>query len=180
MAVLKKHDRFWRKIAIYGDYKPWSAHKDAGGDGSNYPAYSGRILDLKDDKVGAVDYFADIVGPELSDSIVIVTIPSHDPASPPGGLQKLAARLAQNGNRVDGSGCLIRTQKINKLARGGDRSKAVHVKSLKVQNASLIAGKSVLLLDDVVTSGNSLEAAKDLLLDAGAQSIRRAALAKTT
>jgi predicted amidophosphoribosyltransferase len=177
---LKKHDRFWEKVAIYGDYKPYSAHKDGGGGHASWPEHSKKILDLKDDKAGAVDYFASIVEPELSDGIVIVTIPSHDPASPPGALQKLADRLAQNGNRVDGSGCLVRTQKIGKLARGGDRSKAIQLKTLKVQNIYLIKGKNVLLLDDVVTSGNSLEAAMELLFKAGAKSVRRAALAKTT
>jgi hypothetical protein len=53
-AILKKHDRYWAGIAVYGDYMPWSAHKEMGGDGSNYPAHSGRILDLKDGKDGAV------------------------------------------------------------------------------------------------------------------------------
>ena len=112
MAILNKHGRYWGKVAIWGDYKPYGLHKDQGGNSTNYPAHSGRILDLEDDKAGAVDYFADMIEPELSDGIVILTVPSHDPASQPGGLQKLAARLAQRGNRVDGSGCLVRTQKI--------------------------------------------------------------------
>lgn len=59
-----------------------------GGDYSNFPAHSGRILDLKDDLPGAVDHFAGIIEPELSDDIVIVTIPSHDPGKSAGGPSK--------------------------------------------------------------------------------------------
>jgi predicted amidophosphoribosyltransferase len=179
MPVLKNHKLFWGNVAIYGDYKPWTAHKNEGGDGSSYPAHSGRILDLKDDKAGAVDHFGDMIEPELSDDIVIVTVPSHDPAKAPGGLQKLAARLAKKGNREDGSGCLVRTKKHDKLAHGGDRSKDNHLKSMAVRNAHLIKGKDVLLLDDITTSGNSLEAGSDLLGKAGARSVRRAAIGKT-
>ena len=180
MAILESHDKFWGKVAIWGQYKPYSLHKEQGGDSSNYPGHSGKILDLKDDKAGAVHYFADLIEPELSAGIVIVTVPSHDPESQSGGLKKLAARLAENGNRVDGSSCLVRTQKIGKLALGGDRSKEVHLKSLTVKDTALISGKDVLLLDDVATSGNSLEAGKELLLKAGARSVRRAAIGKTT
>lgn len=75
MPILKKHERYWGKVAIYGDYKPYAAHVAQGGDYSNFPAHSGRILDLKDDLPGAVDHFAGIIEPELSDDIVIVTIP---------------------------------------------------------------------------------------------------------
>jgi predicted amidophosphoribosyltransferase len=179
MPILKKQDRYWGRVAIYGDYKPYAAHLAQGGDYSNFPAHSGRILDLKDDKAGAPEHFAEMIEPELSDDIVIVTIPSHDPAKPPGGLQKLAARLAEKGNRVDGSRCLVRTQKHDKLAHGGDRSKDSHLKSMEVRNTHLIKGKNVLLLDDVTTSGNSLEAGSDLLLKAGARFVRRAAIGKT-
>lgn len=180
MPILKKHERYWGQVAIYGDYKPYNAHLAQGGDYMNYPAHSGRILDLKDDKAGAPRHFADMIEPELSDDIVIVTIPSHDPAKAPGGLQKLAALLAEKGNRVDGSGCLVRTKKHDKLAHGGDRSKDSHLKSMEVKNAHLIKGKNVLLLDDVATSGNSLEAGAELLSKAGARFVRRAAIGKTT
>jgi predicted amidophosphoribosyltransferase len=180
MPILKNHGQYWGKVAIYGDYKPYAAHLAQGGDYQNYPAHSGRILDLKDDKAGADSHFADMIEPELSDDIVIVTIPSHDPAKAPGGLQKLAARLAEKGNRVDGTGCLVRTKKHEKLAHGGDRSKDSHLKSMGVRNAHLIKGKDVLLLDDVATSGNSLEAGSDLLSKAGARSVLSAAIGKTT
>jgi predicted amidophosphoribosyltransferase len=178
-AVFKQHARYWADIAVYGDYLPWGVHRQNGGDMSNYPTHSGKILDLKDDKNNADAYFAGLIEPELRDGIVIATVPSHDPAKVGGGLKKLAAALAKNGNRVDGSAVLVRTKKIDKLAKGGDRSKDVHLKSVTVATPNLIRGHDVLLLDDVTKTGNSLAAGKELLLAAGAKSVECATIGKT-
>jgi len=177
--VFKGPQRYWRNIAVYGDYKPWTAHKEDGGDGSNYPPHSGRILDLKKAKASAVAHFKDMIEPELQDGVVIVTVPSHDPAEPARGLIKLAGELAQTGKRLDGSSCLVRTKKIDKLAGGGDRRKEVHLKSVQVARADLIKGRHVLLLDDVTKTGNSLSACSELLLAAGARSVECATIGKT-
>src|ERR1700730_4977550 len=131
-AILKRHDRYWGNVAIYGDYKPWTAHQAAGGDWSNFHEHSKCILNLKNGQILAVRHFAEMIEPELAANVVIVTIPSHAAARPGEGLRGLAARLAKNGNRVDGSGCLVRTKKIDKLAHGGDRSKDVHLSSIVV------------------------------------------------
>jgi predicted amidophosphoribosyltransferase len=178
-SLLRNHAKFWGSIATFGDYKPWTGHTADGGDSSNYPEHSGRILSLKKGKTTAVRHFAQMIEPELPEDIVIVTVPSHDPAAIGGGLKALAGELAKGGNRVDGSECLVRTKKIDKLAHGGDRSKDVHLKSVAVANADLIKGKNILLLDDVTKTGHSLEACAELLLNAGAMSVQRATLGKT-
>jgi predicted amidophosphoribosyltransferase len=179
-AVLKQHERYyWRNVAVYGDYKPWSVHKEEGGVRSDYPEHSGRILDLKEGKPEAVTHFAAVIEPELADGIMIVTVPSHDPAKPSVGLKMLAAALAKGGNRIDGFECLVRTEKIDKLALGGDRSKEVHLKSIVAAKTNLIKGRNVLLLDDVTKTGNSLAACTELLLKAGATAVQRATIGKT-
>lgn len=175
-SSLKNHQRFWGPIAVYGDYLPWRVHKENGGDGSNYPSHSGRILDLKDGKAGAVTHFKDIIEPELLTGVAIATVPSHDPAKTTGGLKSLGTALASGGARIDATSCLVRTVKIAKLAHGGDRSKEVHLNSIVVEHTHLVKGKDVLLLDDVTTSGHSLEACTELLLKAGARSVQRAAI----
>jgi predicted amidophosphoribosyltransferase len=179
VAILKGHKRYWGKVAIYGDYKPWTAHKEAGGDWSTFDEHSRRILTLKEGNGASARYFADMIEPELADGTVIVTVPSHDPASPGTGLKTLAGHLAKNGGRIDGSGCLVRTKKIEKLAHGGDRSQEIHLQSIVVKNVNLIKGKNILLLDDVTKTGNSLEACTLLLLEAGARSVQRATIGKT-
>lgn len=177
--TLSKHERYWGDIAVYGDYLPWNVHKGNGGDRSNFPEHSGRILDLKNAADHAVEYFREKIEPGLLNGIVIVDVPSHDPAKPSLGLKKLVAVLSTRGNRVDGSACLIRRTKIDKLARGGDRSKDVHLKSVFVAQPEAIKGRIVLLIDDVTKTGNSLHACRELLLQAGAGIVECATIGKT-
>lgn len=177
--VFKKHERYWNDIAVYGDYLPLGVHRQNGGDKSNYPAHSGKILDLKDDKNNAEAHFKELIEPELQDGIVIVTVPSHDPAKVGGGLKKLVEALSKNRKHINGAAVLERTKKIDKLAKGGDRSKDVHIRSVKVAKPNLIKGQHVLLLDDVTKIGNSLTAGKELLLASGAKSVECATIGKT-
>jgi hypothetical protein len=177
--VFKKHDRFWGEIAVFGDYLPWTVHRANGGDRSDYPQNSGRILDLKDGSAKAAVHFGTVVGGELADNVVVATVPGHDPAKQSVGLRHLASELAKGGNRVDGWDCLVRTKKIDKLAHGGDRAEEVHIKSVKVAKPNAIKGKDVLLIDDVTKTGHSLAACKKLLLKAGARSVQCATLGKT-
>ena len=166
-------------IVTYGPYKPWSWHKMEGGDRSNYPDFSGRILDLKEGQKSAVRYFSEQVESELGEGFAIAVVPSHDPAKPGLGLARLAAMLAENGNRIDASGSLVRTEKIKKLAHGGDRRIEVHLRSITVRRPELVEGRNVLLLDDVTKTGNSLMSCRKLLLDAGAIAVQCVALGRT-
>lgn len=166
--------------ALYlGLYRSWSAHKAAGGDSSNYDRHSKRILDFKESKADAIAEFQAKVNPLLGDDFVIVVVPSHDPAKGPGSLHRLAAGLAGTRGRVDGSSCLVRHTRISKLATGGDRSKQVHLNSIRVDHRDLIRGREVLILDDVYTSGGSMEACMDLLRTAGAAEVRGVVLGRT-
>lgn len=162
-----------------GDYKPWSFHKNEGGNGSNYPAHSGYVLDVKDGKEVGINHFVGVLEPELKNDIAIAVVPSHDPAKVGGGLAKIASRLAAGGKRIDASDALRRTSKIQKLAHGGSRGLDVHLNSVTVANPQLIKGRDVLLLDDVKKTGHSLDACKELLLKAGAKSVQCAALGST-
>jgi phosphoribosylpyrophosphate synthetase len=178
--ILKNHARYWGGwLAVFGDYKPWGVHRQDGGNRSDYPEYSGRILDLKQGNADAVATFKAQIEPELADGIAIAVVPGHDPEKAGKGLQTLAAELASKGHRIDASACLVRTEKVAKLAHGGDRSEEVHTKSVRVANAYLIKGRDVLLLDDVSKTGNSLRACQKLLLEAGARSVECATIGKT-
>jgi hypothetical protein len=79
------------EIVTYGSYKPWSWHtKIDGGDRSNYPDYSGKILDLKTGNQQAVDYFLAHIESDLGDGFVIAVVPSHDPEKI-SGLRRISA-----------------------------------------------------------------------------------------
>ena len=175
----KQHEN--EEIISYGDYKPYGWHKHVeGGDSSNYPEHSRRILDVKEGKPRGVEHFARLLGDDLSeiDGFAIAVVPSHDPNSHTSGLRQIAAKLA-TGKRTDASGCLIRTAKINKLAHGGDRNIDIHLQTIRVDNPEKIRGRHVLLIDDVTKSGNSLRASSRLLYEAGAKFVQCVALGRT-
>ena len=178
--IFKDQDRFsGQTIGTYGSYKPWSWHtKIDGGDRSNYPEYSGLLLDLKGGNQNAVDYFVPQIEGDLGDGFAITVVPSHDP-NKNSGLKPLAAALASKGKGADASDCLVRTAKIEKLAHGGNRSIDVHLSSIKVARPELVKDQDVLVIDDITRTGNSLMACRKLLLDAGARSVRCIALGKT-
>jgi hypothetical protein len=140
---------------------------------------SGRILDFKEGQAPAIRHYVSALHDEIPGDAVLAVVPPHAPG-PAGPVAEMACRLAQRNERVDATGCLVRHTRIRKLSRGGRRHVQVHLDSVRVDDAHLIRGRRVTLLDDVTTTGNSLRACKQLLLGAGAQSVRCIALAKTT
>ena len=146
-----------------------------------------KILALKSNSGEALDYFYAKIEPKLRTGFSIVVVPSHEANLNPDASRKrcvplLATRLAaaEGKDRVDATSCLVRHLTVAKLASGGPRDKSVHLDSIRVENKNLIHGKDILLLDDVFTSGGSCEACEELLMDAGAHSIRFLALGRTT
>jgi predicted amidophosphoribosyltransferase len=58
----------------------------------------------------------------------------------------------------------------------GERNITKHLNSIEVINQHLIKGQIVILLDDVCTSGNTLAACTQLLMEAGAAEVKQHAL----
>lgn len=85
--------------------------------------------------------------------------------------------LAANGrnNKVY---FLRRSRSINKLATGGSRDLSVHMQSIDTVEDMDISGDIVLLMDDVTTTGNSLYACREILLNRGAENVEMFALGK--
>lgn len=132
----------------------------------------------QESKLKAVDYFYGRLDPMIAPNVVIATVPSHKCYAELSGIQELAKKLATN-NRVSGINCLIRFKDIQKQAHGGIRSIEQHLQTIRVQRPDLINGKEVLLIDDVATTGSSLRACKQLLMESGALRVKCVALAKT-
>src|SRR5262245_29594105 len=86
----------------------------------SFNAYSGLLLDLKENQLPAVEYFLRFLHRMINPDIPVAVVPSHDPAKTTSGLRALAMRLAA-ADRIDATGCLVRTMKIDKLATGGSR-----------------------------------------------------------
>lgn len=146
-----------------------------------FNSFSSNILKLKDeDIVGVIHFLQSCSGWLIGDFQTVVTIPSHDPLKKETGIKTFARFFAQQNNLVNGTECLKRSQKIDKLSHGGNRNVDVHLSSMFVEQINIIEGKKVLLLDDVTTTGNSLLASRQLLFQAGAMSVCMCALAKTS
>lgn len=174
-------DHLEGEIVSLGEYRPWTFHKENGGNGGNWPEHSARTLDLKKKKAAGLNYFFNYMVKRVKKPTAIAVVPSHSPATgPTSGVHILAKRIAKELGLVDASKCLVRHTEIEKLAGGGNRSIETHLDSVAVENADLIKGEKVLLLDDVTTTGNSLLACRRLLLKSGAAEVKMVALGRTT
>ena len=115
------------------------------------------------------------------DDAVLVIIPGHETAASNDGtpLACAAATIASAAGFTAASDSLIRTTSIEKLAKGGNRSIEVHLNSMELSEPDIISGETVVILDDIVTSGNSIAAARQLLEVAGARRIAAVAVGRT-
>lgn len=160
--------------------RPYRPYRSYGVINPDFDGYSSMVLNLKNIHDSAIQYFYNRLNPIIfGQDLVICYVPSSDPAKTNTGIRRLATRLAAQNGRTNATECLVRTKKIDKLATGGNRDIQVHLDSIKVDRAELIKNKTVLLLDDVTTSHNSLLAGKQLLLAAGAKNVYCLALAQT-
>ena len=170
------------QIITLGTYLPWGYHKQRGGDGGNYPTYSGRLLDLKESRERGIAYFLAILKENIrtNSELAIAIVPSHDALKLRSGVHQLGTRFASAFGAMDAGDLLLRSKTIQKLATGGDRSMAVHLNSMSANNVDRVKGRNVLLIDDIMTTGNSLAAGRQILLKAGAGDVLCIALGKTS
>ena len=160
--------RFWLK-----KYHPYRNNSNP-----NFDNFSRKILDLKKTREAAINYFYQKIEPVIYKNVLIVTVPSSDPRNIDTGINEVARRLAEKGCR-NATSCLKRYKQVEKKSNGGKRDIIVDLNSIKVMYSCLIKGKTVLLLDDITTTGNSFRACEKLLLDAGAYKVVKLALGKT-
>ena len=130
----------------------------------------------------ALKNFAGRVGEFLKPGIAIVIVPSSNPErGNNSGIGRLAQLLAQSG-RHDGTRCLLRLEAVapkHRAGAGGRRSLADDLRTIGTTSLESIRGKPVLLLDDVVTSGDSLRACAEILAGAGVEPVQCVALTRT-
>jgi len=106
-------------------------------------------------------------------------VPGHEAGKDESSVHKLARMLSAYYGRADYSRCLRRKHNMAKLSTGGSRSLLKQYQSMEVDARYTVSGKKFLLLDDIVTTGNSMMAARKRLLEAGAAEVYPLAMAQT-
>ena len=146
----------------------------------------GRLLDFKAGRAEAIAAEADEVGGVLGElklplGTLVAIIPGHRARSSNAGtpLARLAELLTSRDPKLTAVvDALVRYREIAKLAAGGDRSAGTQVGSMRVES-SLVCGAVIVVLDDIVSSGHSMTAARELLSRAGAARVACVAIART-
>lgn len=165
------------EIVVYSNYHKYWLDKERRIKNPLFDVFSGKILDLKERKPAAIQYFYNLLDGEIRDGVTICVVPSSDSEKVESGIGDLAKRLA-TGKRIDKVYFLQRIKSIPKLAAGGSRDKENHFQTIRTLSEVSITGDIVLLMDDVTTTGNSLYACKEILKENGAKEVEMFALGK--
>lgn len=164
-------------IIIYSNYHKYWLDRERKIKNPSFDVFSGKILDLKEGKLSAINYFYHLIDAEICPGVTICVVPSSNAEKTVTGISMLAERLAQN-NRINKVYFLSRKQTIDKLATGGVRSREIHMQSIETMHDMDISHDIILLMDDVTTTGNSLYACKEILINRGAKEVEMFALGK--
>jgi hypothetical protein len=138
-----------------------------------------RLIDaLNRGRVWALKKLTEELDALLAPEIAIAVVPGHTPFGDEAPLVGLGRAVAGRQERLDVTGVLTRTQAIRRIAYGGPSYRSLHRDTIVVSGSELLVGRPVLLLDDIVRSGASLRACRELLEESGAESVQCLALGR--
>lgn len=120
------------------------------------------------------------LSPLLAPEIAVAVVPSHAAFVVDTPIRELARLLAEAAGRTDATDCLERHQTIPQILFGGSSTPTLHRRTIHVRHPERIAGRRVLLLDDIAKSGSSLITCQTMLHEAGATVVQAVALARVT
>lgn len=146
---------------------------------------STAIIAVKNSEQAGAAYFApklkSALGAQLAKSAFVV-MPGHSTSVEGSGVG-LRLLVRSLGGGSDLSHCLVRKIEVPKAAAagpGGRPDAQRHVETMACANHQLLKGRDLILLDDVVTQGETMRGGRYHLLRAGAASVTCLALGKTT
>lgn len=182
---VKKYENIsFEEIISLFDYHPWE-------DGNNprIDNITHTLLNIKnpsaDRRRPAIKFFNKVlVNPPgglvrlvSGEQCIFAIVPSHSQGCVSPGLTDLIESVAGHFNFGNDVNVLFRHTTVPKAATGGPRSVQVHLSSINVVGD--VRGQTVYLFDDVTSTGSSLRACKELLLQSGAARVAMIALGQT-
>lgn len=108
----------------------------------------------------------------------IVAVPSSD-MNHTNAITKVAKSIAINNPKItDATHALKKAYSTESFCKSGKRNTSDLINSMSIDH-SLIAGKHILVVDDITTTGKTFAAIEQLMFDAGALSVLCVSLGKT-
>ncbi len=168
--------------------RPYNPYRVAGAQNPAFVhALDGRLLDFKDGvdlavKLETRAFLRALEQLEFPFRTLLIVVPGHDVrASNEGAPLARAARAlaAMEARCLACPDALVRATPASKRSVGGSRSIQANIDSMRIAEPSAVRGATVIVLDDTVTTGNSIAAARQLLKQAGARRVGAIALART-
>ncbi|EHY0992457.1 TPA: hypothetical protein KDY52_003106 [Vibrio parahaemolyticus] len=170
-------------VVDYHPYRKFGEHNPAR-NGDTY-----KIMDLKNPEESnhgkAVVYFGELFNGGIqrllaylnTNTIQVAIVPSSKVGKKSIGLEGVLAHVKQ-ANLLYNPNFLKRVESIPAAHEGGERSLQNHLNTIKV-SCNPDPNIPLLLLDDVTTTGTSLEACRQLLVAAGVKQVYMVALGRT-
>lgn len=163
------------KISYLFDYTPYFQ-------GGANDQLSRILLSFKRNHKGAFSLMRSMLANYLryaelhTTSAILCHVPNHE-AQQYSPLQSLCAHVADDCNLVDGSFLIRKLYPTASFCRTGIRDAQDLQQSIEVD--PVLAGRHVILIDDVATTGTSMAIVSRLIMQAGALSVQCVALAQT-
>ena len=175
----------WSTVYCLRPYNPY--RREGAVNPAFIPRIDGRLLNFKDGVDEAIwleieEFKRGLDRLQLLNPTVLVIVPGHVARDSNEGrpLARVAHGLAALDRRyIPRVDMLIRTATIPQRSVGGARSMVENEASMRVNDFAGGSADTVILLDDTVTTGSTIAAARHLLTQAGARRVGAVALART-
>jgi predicted amidophosphoribosyltransferase len=175
----------YENVMYLFDYHPWNEGHNPRIDKITHTILNTKSSSPERRRIAAANYFSKVLTSKphgisnLTDGeeCYFAIVPSHTRGCESAGLMQIALNVSNNFNFVNEENILFRHTTVPKAATGGRRSRDVHLESILVTVD--VEGETVFLFDDITTTGSSILACKELLIEAGAACVVMIALGQT-
>lgn len=84
-------------IVVYSNYHKYWLDRDRKIKNPLFDVFSGKILDLKEGKKSAIQYFYNLIDAEICEGVTVCVVPSSNSETKVSGISQLGEMLAANG-----------------------------------------------------------------------------------